>query len=127
MVERLHQLRAGPLAGDGADFAGKHPFTHAQVVALAEHGNWLVQNLTPKGARPAPTTRGEASLVRDRFWTALQTGYLELRKAGLSLFGEDGIDAHIPALQARAASHRAAATTAPTPSLAAAATPSSLS
>jgi len=39
--------------------------------------------------------------LRDRFWTALFEGYGPLRRAGVYLFGEDGVDARIPVLKVR--------------------------
>lgn len=86
--------------------AGKHPFTDEHISEIADHGKWLVDHLTPAGTRPAPASQDSATLIRDRFWTALLEGYPSLRKVGVYLFGEDGVDARMPALATRSGAAR---------------------
>jgi hypothetical protein len=40
--------------------------------------------------------------MRDRLWTLVRRRHAELRRAGIELFGEDGVNAHVPRLGLRA-------------------------
>lgn len=78
--------------------SGKHPFTIGHLSEITDHGRWLIRHLGRDEA-----TRDSAAVIRDRFWTALIEGYPALRKVGIYLFGEDGVDARMPTLVARTA------------------------
>ena len=96
-------VRAAALLRDhAAALAGKHPFTDAQLDAMHAHGAWIMEHVSPAGARVRKQPPLEASRTRDRLWTLLKLRYTELRKVGIELFGEDGVDAHVPRLGTRA-------------------------
>jgi hypothetical protein len=80
---------------------GKHPFTKAQLTALADHGQWLLHQLKPTGATSSPAERDEASVVRDRFWTLIAARHEHLREAGVAAFGLRALDENVPPLGAR--------------------------
>jgi hypothetical protein len=95
-------VRAAALLRDhAAALAGKHPFTDAQLDAMHAHGAWIMDHVSPVGARVRKQPPLEASRVRDRLWTLLKLRYTELRKVGIELFGEDGVDAQVPRLGTR--------------------------
>ena len=114
---RVAQIRSGKgpfdTAGDGvalADlfrefetpWAGKHPFSKAQIARAAEVGNTLLQSITPDGARPNHSQQASKALdARDRMYSLLTLRHAELRKAGFYLFGEE-VDQKVPVLGARA-------------------------
>ncbi|MDC0685768.1 hypothetical protein [Sorangium atrum] len=57
-LAHLHEEHAGALRG-------KHPFTWEELELLREAGEWLLDDLTPDGARlPAAKQRGEAEAMR---------------------------------------------------------------
>ncbi|WP_437753707.1 hypothetical protein [Sorangium sp. So ce1389] len=109
-------LRAGSgkyeMASDGMALAhlyeehadalrGKHPFTREELDLLREASEWLLDNLTPDGARrPAAKQRGEAEAMRDRLWTLLVRRHAELRKIGYYFHG-DAFEDVTPKLQSR--------------------------
>jgi len=89
-----------------ATVAGKHPFTAEDFTTLREASEWLMDRLTPVGAKKAPAARRDDEDLRDRFWTLLALRHPELRVMGYVLFQED-FDAKVPRLQSRAAGARA--------------------
>lgn len=78
--------------------AGKHPFTDAHITAMEQVGAWIMENVTPSGAK---VPRRATATMRDRLWTLLRRRHAELRKAGIELFGEDDVDGYVPKLGAR--------------------------
>ncbi|MGK4002381.1 hypothetical protein WMF31_07150 [Sorangium sp. So ce1036] len=110
------EIRAGSgkydMASDGMALAhlydehaealrGKHPFTREEFDLLREASEWLLDNLTPDGARrPAAKQRGEAEAMRDRLWTLLVRRHAHLRKIGYYFFG-DAFEDVTPKLQSR--------------------------
>jgi hypothetical protein len=107
--------------GEYADaLKNKHPFSAELLAQLAEDGNWLVQQLTPKGAMPGKSERSEDAIVRDRIWTDLVRRYDELYQAGVVVWGRRKVEQHIPPLHSRAAASPPAT---PTPPAVAPATP----
>ncbi|MGK4005377.1 hypothetical protein WMF31_22300 [Sorangium sp. So ce1036] len=104
--ERVAQIRAGSgkydTARDGMELAalflrhedtlkGLHPFAREEIEKLGRTSEWLLENLTPSGAR-AETTRRErapAEDARDRLWTLLVQRYPHVRKIGYYFHGEE--------------------------------------
>ncbi len=82
------------------DLAGRHPFTTAEITELREAGEWLVDNLTPAGARKPKSKPTEAEELRDRVWTMLVARHADLRMCGYWLH-RDEIDEHVPKLLSR--------------------------
>ena len=98
----------------GAAIAGKHPFTSAQLAQLAEDGQWLIQQLTPTGAVPAPSAVDPAAVIRDQMWTLLSTRYDAMRAAASVVLGIANLDQHLPPLGTRVVrAKKAAAAPAP--------------
>jgi|GEM_PF-3182334 len=85
----------------GPAIVGKHPFSAAWLDAMEAHGAWIMDNITPTGARVRKNAPPEMTRTRDRLWTLLRLRHTELRKAGIELFGEDGVDAEVPRLGTR--------------------------
>ncbi|AUX36105.1 MULTISPECIES: hypothetical protein [Sorangium] len=110
------EIRAGSgkydMASDGMALAhlyeehadalrGKHPFSREEFELLREASEWLLDNLTPDGARrPAAKQRGEAEAMRDRLWTLLVRRHADLRKIGYYFHG-DAFEDVTPKLQSR--------------------------
>lgn len=110
------EIRAGTgkydLASDGMALAhlydehaealcGKHPFTREELEQLREASEWLLDTLTPDGARrPVAKQRGEAEKVRDRLWTLLVRRHADLRKIAYYFHG-DAFEDVAPKLQSR--------------------------
>ncbi|WP_437603668.1 hypothetical protein WMF28_18985 [Sorangium sp. So ce590] len=110
------EIRAGSgkydLASDGMALAhlyaehagalrGKHPFTQEELDKLREASEWLLDTLTPDGARrPVARQRSEAEKMRDRLWTLLVRRYADLRKIAYYFHGE-AFDEVTPKLQSR--------------------------
>ncbi|WP_437738614.1 hypothetical protein [Sorangium sp. So ce1335] len=105
---------SGPVdsARDGVDIAGlfdelsdtladKHPFSPDYLARMAEHANWLLVQLRPRGAQQRPSERSPEAIVRDQFWTLLNQRYDHLREAGVAAFGLRQLDAHVPPIGAR--------------------------
>ncbi|XXY49771.1 hypothetical protein WME91_01275 [Sorangium sp. So ce269] len=121
--EVVVEIRAGTgkydLASDGMALAhlyeehaaalrGKHPFTQEELEQLREASEWLLDTLTPEGARrPAAKQRGEAEKMRDRLWTLLVRRYVDLRKIAYYFHG-DAFEDVTPKLQSRLSSSAAA-------------------
>ncbi|WP_437683242.1 hypothetical protein [Sorangium sp. So ce131] len=117
------EIRAGSgkydLASDGMALAhlyaehagalrGKHPFTEEEFAELQAASEWLLDNLTPDGARrPASKQRGDAEKMRDRLWTLMVRRHADLRKIGYYFRGDAFEDA-TPKLQSRLVSTAAA-------------------
>ncbi len=89
-----------------AKVSGKHSFTAEDFTTLREASEWLMDRLTPAGAKKAPAARRDEEDLRDRFWTLLVERHPELRVMGYVLFQED-FDAKVPRLQSRVAGTRA--------------------
>ncbi|AUX23847.1 hypothetical protein SOCEGT47_043770 [Sorangium cellulosum] len=116
--EVVAEIRAGTgkydMASDGMALAhlyeehaealrGKHPFTREEFAALQEASEWLLDNLTPDGARrPVARQRGEAEMMRDRLWTLMVRRHVDLRKIGYYFHG-DAFEEMTPKLQSRVA------------------------
>lgn len=81
----------------------KHPFSEESLQQLAADGNWLLQQLLPKGASAEKAERSPEALLRDRLWTELMRRYDDLYQAGVAVWGRRKVDQHIPALLSRAA------------------------
>jgi hypothetical protein len=65
-------------------------------------GHWVSTHVTPAGARARkPAEVGVSADLRDRLWTLLRTRHVELRKVGIELFGEDGVNERVPPLLSR--------------------------
>jgi hypothetical protein len=88
--------------------SGKHPFTAESLARLAEDGNWLIKALLPTGARPDKAEANPDAVVRDQLWTELLRRYDVLYQAGMVIWGRRKVDAHLPALQTRLATAKAA-------------------
>ena len=89
--------------------AGKHPFTAETLAKLAEDGNWLIKALLPTGAKQGKAGTNPDVLVRDQLWTEVVRRYDVLYQAGMVIWGRRKVDAHLPALQTRAAAGKAGA------------------
>jgi hypothetical protein len=94
-------------AQNAANVAGKHPFTAEDFTTLREASEWLMDRLTPAGAKKAPAGRRDDEDLRDRFWTLLVERHPDLRVMGYVLFRED-FDAKVPRLQSRVGGPRSA-------------------
>ncbi|XXT15241.1 hypothetical protein WME94_33820 [Sorangium sp. So ce429] len=120
--EVVAEIRAGSgkydMASDGMALAhlyeehadalrGKHPFSREEFDLLREASEWLLDNLTPDGARrPAAKQRGEAETMRDRLWTLMLRRHADLRKIGYYFHG-DAFEEVTPKLQSRVSSSTA--------------------
>ena len=93
-------------AQNAAKVAGKHPFTAEDFTTLREASEWLMDRLTPAGAKKVPAARRDDEDLRDRFWTLLVERHPDLRVMGYVLFQED-FDTKVPRLQSRVAGARA--------------------
>jgi len=100
---------AGYFAELGSKITGKHPFTAAQLDALAEGGQWLLQQLQPTAAVSAPSPSDPAAVLRDQLWTVLSARYDGLRAAAAVVVGFANVDQTIPPLGTRIAKAKAAA------------------
>ena len=80
---------------------GRHPFTNEEFETLRVASEWLLDNLTPDGARrPVERTRGDAADMRDRLWTLLLRRHSDLRAIGY-YFHRDDLEEFTPKLQSR--------------------------
>ncbi len=86
-----------------AQIAQKHPFTDAMLDAVADHGLWLIEHITPAGARAEEPDANDTRDLRNRFWTLITERHALLRRIGYQLFPEESIDEKVPALQSRLA------------------------
>lgn len=89
--------------------AGQHPFSAQELGKYRAAGEWLLEVLTPDGARAEPVKRQkpEAERVRDGVWTLIVARHAYLRKIGF-YFHADELDAVVPRLQSRVAPSAAA-------------------
>jgi hypothetical protein len=85
------------------EIAQKHPFSDAMLNAAADHGLWLIEHVTPTGARTEEPEESDTRDLRNRFWTLITERHALLRRIGYQLFPEAMIDAKVPALQSRLA------------------------
>lgn len=114
-ADRVNQIRKGTgkydMAKDGVDLVevyreardvihGMHPFSDAEIAALQANSEWLLERLTPDGARSATRKKAPPEDVRDRLWTLMVGRHLHLRKIGYYLHGDE-VDAYVPRLQSR--------------------------
>lgn len=117
-AERVDKLAAGggmfkhALSGIGLHalfaehreaIAQKHPFTEAMLDAVADHALWLIEHVTPAGARADEPEEDDTRDLRNRFWTLITERHAILRRIGYQLFPEEMIDEKVPALQSRLA------------------------
>ena len=76
-------------------------FTNEEFEALRVASEWLLDNLTPDGARrPVERTRNDAAEMRDRLWTLLLRRHSDLRAIGY-YFHRDELEEFTPKLQSR--------------------------
>lgn len=83
---------------------GLHPFTEEEIEKLRERSEWLLENLTPAGARAEPKKRGPspAEDAKNRLWTLIVQRHPWLLKISYYFHGDD-FESFTPRLQARAA------------------------
>lgn len=89
---------------------GKTAVSSEQVREAATVGTELLSLLKPMSARRTKTQSTELTSAvdaRDRLWTLLVRDAEQARRAGFWLWGEDGVDAHVPRIQAHRAAPRA--------------------
>ncbi|WP_437799077.1 hypothetical protein [Sorangium sp. So ce693] len=116
--DRVAQIRSGTgkydMARDGMELAalfmrhasalkGLHPFTREEIEKLGRTSEWLLENLTPAGARVEvkKKERSSAEDARDRLWTLIVQRHLHLRRIGYYFHGDD-FEQITPRLLARA-------------------------
>ena len=116
-LDKVAKIRSGSgkydIASDGVALAdlfathvakvkGKHPFSDENFATMREASEWLLDRLTPAGAKKAPKGKDGAADLRDRLWTLLVKGHADLRVMGYALF-HDEFDVKVPKLQSQAA------------------------
>ncbi len=84
---------------NSAAIAGKHPLTSELVSETAAVGRTVLDMLKSPRARVAQAGPDTATLERDQLWTLVVRRYDALWRVGAYLFGRDGVDAKVPALQ----------------------------
>jgi hypothetical protein len=89
-------------AEKAASLKGLHPFTQTEFDELREKSEWLLDNLTPDGARKETRKRSAAEDERDRLWTLVLQRHPLLRAAGYYFHGDD-FEAYTPKLLSRVA------------------------
>lgn len=114
---RIAKIRSGSgkydMATDGVDLVavyrehrdairGMHPFSDEEIEALEANSEWLLERLTPDGARAETKKKSPAEDVRDRLWTLMLRRHPYLRKIGYYLHGDE-VDLYVPKLQSRVA------------------------
>jgi hypothetical protein len=87
---------------DAESLKGLHPFTSKELEAARETAEWLLENLTPEGARTEKKKRSPAEEIRDRLWSIVLPRHASLRRIGHYFHGDD-VDLHVPRLQSRVA------------------------
>jgi hypothetical protein len=95
-----------------AQLTGKHPFSDAQLAELEQLGIWLSEHITPDGGRAVAADRTLAT-QRDGLAALARARHADLRLIGIALWGELGVDAHIPKLGSRSVASPKAAPDAP--------------
>jgi len=81
---------------------GLHPFSSQELEEARETAEWLLENLTPEGARTEKKKRSPAEEIRDRLWSIVVARHALLRRIGHYFHGDD-VDVHVPRLQSRVA------------------------
>ncbi|MFO0607586.1 MAG: hypothetical protein U0324_30765 [Polyangiales bacterium] len=84
-----------------ARWAGKHPFTDAEIAEAGRLGNWLLDHVQPDGAVKRAAKPDAYDRLQRAFWALALDAHKQLRKAAVVLWGEDELDARVPKLQAR--------------------------
>lgn len=104
--DRVTGIRSGTgkydMAQDGMDLAsiftenaaalkGLHPFAQEEIEKLRRTSEWLLENLTPAGARADAKKKGRtpAEDARDRLWTLVAQRHPALRRIGYYFHGDD--------------------------------------
>jgi len=87
-------------AAHAAEVKGKHAFTDEDFTEMRDAAEWLLDRLTPTGAKKAPSGKSDAADLRDRLWTLLVTGHSDLRVMGYVMFRDD-FDVKVPKLQSQ--------------------------
>jgi hypothetical protein len=91
----------GLYTANAAKAAGLHPFTKADFDTLRAASEWLLERLTPTGAKREPTEQNhEPADTRDRMWTLLVRRHDWLRRAAHYFYG-DAFEERVPKLQSR--------------------------
>lgn len=85
-----------------ASLKGLHPFTQAEFDKLGKTSEWLLDNLTPDGARKEAKKRSTTEDERDRFWTLVLQWHPSLRAVGYYFHGDD-FESYTPKLLSRVA------------------------
>jgi hypothetical protein len=91
---------AGLYTEHAASIAGLHPFTQVEIDALRHDSEWLLEHVTPGGARKELVEKSLETVVRDRLWTMMTKRHEYLRKIGFYMYGDD-FDNYIPKLLSR--------------------------
>jgi hypothetical protein len=82
---------------------GLHPFTGEELEAAREAAEWLLESLTPEGARAEKKKqKSPAEEIRDRLWSIVVARHALLRRIGYYFHGDD-VDLYVPRLQSRVA------------------------
>jgi len=84
------------------DLKGLHPFTQEEFDKLGAKSEWLLDNLTPDGARKETKKRTTVEDERDRLWTLVLKRHPSLRAVGYYFHGDD-FEAYTPKLLSRVA------------------------
>lgn len=115
-ADQVAKIRSGSgkydIAGDGVALAdlfaanagavkGKHAFEEEDFAQMREAAEWLLDRLTPAGAKKAPKGKSDAADLRDRLWTLLAKGHADLRVMGYVMF-RDEFETRVPRLQSQA-------------------------
>jgi len=113
--DRVAKIRAGSgkfdMARDGVDLVelftehagslkGLHPFSNAELEQLRKTSEWLLENLSPAGARTGVKKKSAAEDRRDRLWTMMVKRHPKLRVIGFYFHGEE-FEAYTPKLLSR--------------------------
>src|SRR6185503_12373735 len=109
------KIRAGSgkfdMAKDGVDLValftenaavvkGLHPFSDAELEQLRKTSEWLLENLSPRGARTEVKQKSAAEDARDRLWTLIVQRFPKLRVISYYFHGEE-FESFTPKLQSR--------------------------
>ena len=87
---------------------GMHPFTDEDLERMGAASQWLLDHLTPGGARrKTPLKKSEDEDIRDRLWTMMVNRHGDLRVMGYYKF-RDAFEQFTPKLQSRVAAKRGA-------------------
>jgi hypothetical protein len=84
------------------ELKGLHPFTQEEFDKLGATSEWLLDNLTPDGARKETKKRTALEDERDRLWTLVLKRHPALRIVGYYFHGDD-FEAYTPKLLSRVA------------------------